>query len=69
MLLASMFWLSPKASPLVKAFYLTEEDATAIGNVNVNDNVNAGVIYNLSGQRVSKLQKGINIVNGKKVLK
>lgn len=55
--------------PLVKAFYLTEEDATAIGNVNVNDNVNAGVIYNLSGQRVSKLQKGINIVNGKKVLK
>ena len=28
-----------------------------------------GVIYNLAGQRISKLQKGINIVNGKKVLK
>ena len=27
-----------------------------------------GSIYNLAGQRMSKLQKGVNIVNGKKVL-
>ena len=27
------------------------------------------VIYNLAGQRISKMQKGINIVNGKKILK
>ena len=26
------------------------------------------VIYNLAGQRLSKMQKGINIVNGKKIL-
>ena len=26
-------------------------------------------IYNLAGQRLSKMQKGINIINGKKVLK
>ena len=53
----------------VKAFYpFGEEDATAIENVNVNGNVNEGAIYNLSGQRVSKLQKGINIVDGKKIL-
>ena len=26
-------------------------------------------IYNLAGQRISKMQKGINIVNGKKILK
>ena len=26
-----------------------------------------GAIYNLAGQRMSKLQKGINIVNGKKI--
>jgi hypothetical protein len=51
----------------VKAFLFSEESETAIGNVNVNDNVNAGVIYNLSGQRLNKAQKGINIVNGKKV--
>ena len=30
--------------------------------------VNGQSIYNLAGQRVSKMQKGINIVNGKKVL-
>ena len=27
-----------------------------------------GAIYNLSGQRVSRMQKGIYIINGKKVL-
>jgi hypothetical protein len=50
----------------VKTFYFNEEDATGISNVNVNDIQTP--IYNLAGQRVSKLQKGINIVNGKKVL-
>lgn len=28
-----------------------------------------GAIYNLAGQRQSKMQKGINIINGKKILK
>ena len=52
-----------------KAFYaLFEDDATAIENVNVNDNLN-GAIYNVAGQRLNKAQKGINIVNGKKILK
>lgn len=45
-----------------------EDDATGISNLNVNDNLN-GAIYNLAGQRISKMQKGINIVNGKKILK
>lgn len=54
--------------PLVKAFFFAEEGETAINNVNVNDNVNNAAIYNIAGQRISKLQKGINIVNGKKVL-
>ena len=31
-------------------------------------NVQSSTIYNLAGQRINKLQKGINIVNGKKVL-
>ena len=55
----------------VKAFYFNEEDATAIENVNVNDNLNEGAeaIYNVAGQRINKLQKGINIINGKKILK
>lgn len=54
----------------VKAFYSFEDDdETAIDNVNVNGNANDATIYNLAGQRVSKMQKGINIVNGKKILK
>ena len=27
-----------------------------------------GVIYNLAGQRLNKLQRGVNIINGKKVI-
>ena len=52
----------------VKAFTFNfEDDATGIENLNVN--LNEGAIYNLAGQRLQKMQKGINIVNGKKVLK
>jgi hypothetical protein len=57
------------AGPLVKAFFGDEESETAITNVNVNGNGNNAAIYNMSGQRISKLQKGVNIVNGKKILK
>ena len=42
------------------------DDATGIKNVNVNLNEN---IYNLAGQRVNKIQNGIFIKNGKKILK
>ena len=49
----------------IKAFLFNDE-ATGISNVNVNEN---GAIYNLAGQRLNKMQKGINIINGKKVLK
>ena len=54
----------------VKAFYpFFGDDETAISDVNVNGNANDAAIYNMAGQRVSKLQKGVNIVNGKKILK
>ena len=39
-----------------------------IENVNVNDNVNDNAIYNMAGQKLSRPQKGINIINGRKVL-
>ena len=43
------------------------EGTTAIDNVELaNDNV---VIYDLAGRRVEKMEKGIYIVNGKKVIK
>lgn len=54
----------------VKAFF---EDGI---NLDVTDAINAletadtknALIYNLAGQRLQKMQRGINIVNGKKVL-
>ena len=50
----------------IKAFLFNDDEATGISNVNVIEN---GAIYNLAGQRLQKMQKGINIINGKKVLK
>ena len=44
-----------------------DDDPTSIENVNVNLNDN-DAIYNLAGQRVGKMQKGINIVNGKNII-
>ena len=42
------------------------DGVTGINNV-ANDNKRRNVIYNLNGQRLETLQKGINIINGKKV--
>ncbi len=54
----------------VKAFYFDGDDATGINEVNGQGAIaNGQSIYNLAGQRVSKIQNGINIINGIKVLK
>ena len=46
-----------------------EDDADGIETVdNGQKTTDNSPIYNLAGQRISKMQKGINIVNGKKVL-
>ncbi len=47
---------------------LTKEGTTGISSAIVSSNAENGAIYNLAGQRLSKLTKGINIVNGKKIL-
>ena len=54
-------------APEIKAFYFDGDGANAIKNVNVNATVGSS-IYNLSGQRVNKAQKGVYVVGGKKVL-
>ena len=55
----------------VKAFYpFFGEDATGIDEIDNGDlTIDNAAIYNVAGQKLSKIQKGINIVNGKKVLK
>ena len=45
-----------------------EDDATAIQTIDNGQQTTEGAIYNLAGQRLQKMQKGINIVNGKKIL-
>ena len=42
-------------------------DATGISDVNDNLDTNEK-IYNLAGQRITKVQRGINIINGKKYI-
>lgn len=61
-------YLPLSGSSGVKGFDFDGDEATGISNVDANVNAN-GPIFNLAGQRVGKMQKGINIVNGKKILK
>lgn len=55
----------------VKAFVLSfgEDDATGINSPTPSLSEGEVAIYNLAGQRISKMLKGINILNGKKILK
>ena len=53
----------------VKAFtFVFEDPATGITETRTATREEVEGIFNLAGQRMSKMQKGINIVNGKKVL-
>jgi hypothetical protein len=52
----------------VKGFIFKFGDEDPTGIVSFEKAVENGLIYNIAGQRQSKMQKGINIVNGKKVL-
>ena len=54
----------------VKSFVFDFDDDDATGIVSLLEKTKEGTaIYNIAGQRLSKMQKGINIVNGKKILK
>lgn len=53
----------------VKAFtFVFEDDATSIEETLSDSPIKGENIYNLAGQRLNKMQKGINIVNGKKIM-
>lgn len=58
---------NPNLTP-VSAFYLNGEGETTGINALLNGNNGETEIYDLSGKRLNHLQKGINIVNGQKVL-
>ncbi|MBQ8454038.1 MAG: hypothetical protein IJ537_01665 [Bacteroidaceae bacterium] len=50
-----------------KAFFFDGDDATGIDEI-VNGKSLNGKCYNLAGQRIQKMQRGINIVGSKKIL-
>ena len=52
----------------VKAFTFDDDNATGINDLDANANLNEP-IYNIAGQRMSKMQRGINIIGNKKILK
>ena len=52
-----------------KAFFFGGDDATGISEVESSKLKVESPIYNIAGQRLQKMQNGINIINGKKVLK
>ena len=66
---ANRCYLTVSGSNPAKAFYFDEDDVTAIQTIDNRQQTTDGAIYNLAGQRLQKMQKGINIINGKKVLK
>ena len=57
---------APDASG-VKALFLSDDDATGLEMNNAQMYDVQAPIFNIAGQRIGKMQKGINIVNGKKV--
>lgn len=61
-------YLTNPAPTAVSAFYLNGESETTGINAMLNGNNGETEIYDLSGKRLNHLQKGINIVNGQKVL-
>ena len=54
----------------VKAFNISFGDGTetSISLTPADSHVIEGSIYNIAGQRLSKPQRGINIINGRKVV-
>ena len=56
--------MQPGSYPVLAAF-----DPDGIKGVTTGNSKQFTEIYNLAGQRLEKMQKGINIVNGKKILK
>ena len=48
---------------------LWDDNATGIDNIAKDEVTATGAIYNLAGQKLTRAQKGINIINGKLVIK
>ena len=60
--------LSEETTGEIKAYAFDGGEATGIAEVRLNE-AEGKLIFNVAGQRIAKVQNGINIINGKKILK
>ena len=58
----------PASAGSARAFYFPGDEATSIESLFGADENGTVSIYNLAGQKLNRLQKGVNIVNGRKVV-
>ncbi len=64
-----MEWTVPAGQAEVRSFVISFDDATGISDIIPETRENSThLIYNVGGQRLNKPQKGLNIVNGKKII-
>jgi hypothetical protein len=64
-----MEWIVPAGQAEVRSFVISFDDATGISDIIPETKENrTHLIYNIGGQRLNKPQKGLNIVNGKKIM-
>ena len=64
-----MEWNVSAGQPEVRSFVISFDDATGISDIIPETKENSThLIYNVGGQRLNKPQKGLNIVNGKKMI-
>lgn len=59
---------APTAKTPIKAMKTAEGEPTAISNICI-EGLEDGAIYNTQGIRLNSMQRGINIVNGKKIIR
>lgn len=57
----------PTGASKITLYYTTS--GTTVGLISNESTTTASPIYNLQGQRISRAQKGVNVVNGKKVIR
>ena len=58
----------PASAGSARAFYFPGDESTCIEGIFAADESGTVSIYNLAGQKLNRLQKGVNIVNGRKVV-
>ncbi|MBR2458513.1 MAG: alpha-N-acetylglucosaminidase [Bacteroidaceae bacterium] len=64
-----MEWTVPAGQAEARSFVISFDDATGISDIITETKENkTHLIYNISGQRLNKPQKGLNIIGNKKVI-